>query len=89
MQSAIEELMKGRTVVVVAHRLSTIQRADRIIVLDKGVIVQEGTHAELVQTSGMLGAVLDRLPGPGVSVVLGSGCEGQRRFGGWHWDLWF
>jgi|UniRef100_A0A7S4LBZ6 ATP-binding cassette subfamily B (MDR/TAP) protein 9 len=59
-QSAIEELMKGRTVVVVAHRLSTIQRADRIIVLDKGVIVQEGTHAELVQTSGVYKEMVKR-----------------------------
>ena len=52
-QEAIEELMKNRTVLVIAHRLSTVKKADRIIVLDKGVIVQEGTHKELISTEGL------------------------------------
>lgn len=52
-QEAIEELMKNRTVLVIAHRLSTVKKADRIIVLDKGVIVQEGTHKELISTDGL------------------------------------
>ncbi len=47
-QNALWELMDGRTAVVVAHRLSTIQKMDRIIVLDDGKIVEEGTHKELV-----------------------------------------
>lgn len=47
-QEAIERLMKDRTTLVIAHRLSTIRNADKIIVLDKGKIVQEGKHAELV-----------------------------------------
>lgn len=47
-QDAIEHLMAGRTVLVIAHRLSTIQKADRIVVLDKGHIVEEGPHAELL-----------------------------------------
>ena len=52
-QEALERLMKGRTTFVVAHRLSTIQRADRILVLDKGALVEEGTHAELMERKGL------------------------------------
>ena len=48
----LEEFNKGRTVVVVAHRLSTVRSADKIIVLDKGKIVEEGTHADLTKLKG-------------------------------------
>jgi ATP-binding cassette subfamily B protein len=47
-QDALWKLMEGRTAIVIAHRLSTIQRMDRIIVLDKGTIVEEGSHAQLL-----------------------------------------
>jgi subfamily B ATP-binding cassette protein MsbA len=47
-QAALETLMQGRTSLVIAHRLSTIERADRIIVLQKGEIVETGTHQELL-----------------------------------------
>ncbi|MFH1283237.1 MAG: ABC transporter ATP-binding protein [bacterium] len=50
-QNAIEELMKKRTVFVIAHRLSTIKKADRIIVIDGGKIMQDGSHADLLQSS--------------------------------------
>jgi len=52
-QKAIENLMKGRTVFVIAHRLSTVQNADKIVVIDGGKIVQVGTHADLIKEQGM------------------------------------
>jgi ATP-binding cassette subfamily B protein len=51
-QKAIETMMKGRTSIVIAHRLSTIQHADEIIVLDKGMIVEQGSHKELLNLNG-------------------------------------
>ena len=48
-QSALEDLMKHRTSIVIAHRLSTIRNADQILVLDKGQIVEQGKHHELMQ----------------------------------------
>lgn len=51
-QKAFDEAMKGRTTLVIAHRLSTIEKMDRIIVLDKGKIVEDGTHAELLAKEG-------------------------------------
>ncbi|MBO0911421.1 MAG: ABC transporter ATP-binding protein [Acidobacteria bacterium] len=51
-QSALQNLMAGRTVVVIAHRLSTVRRADRIVVLENGTIVDEGTHLQLMEKLG-------------------------------------
>ena len=45
--------MKSRTSVVIAHRLSTIKNADHIVVLDQGVIIEQGKHAELLQNKGL------------------------------------
>jgi subfamily B ATP-binding cassette protein MsbA len=52
-QEALERLMEQRTTFIIAHRLSTIQKADRILVLDKGRIVEEGTHASLLERGGL------------------------------------
>jgi len=51
-QKAFENLMKGRTTIIIAHRLSTVMNADRIIVIEEGSIIQEGIHAQLIETEG-------------------------------------
>ncbi len=52
-QASLERLMAGRTTLVIAHRLSTVQKADRIIVMDQGRIAEEGTHADLLAQGGL------------------------------------
>jgi ATP-binding cassette, subfamily B, bacterial len=52
-QRALEEVMRNRTTLVIAHRLATVQKADRILVIDKGQIVESGTHASLVAKGGL------------------------------------
>ena len=52
-QEALENLMKGRTSFVIAHRLSTIRNADKIVVIDKGMVTEAGTHSELMNQNGL------------------------------------
>jgi ATP-binding cassette subfamily B protein len=51
-QQALDGLMRGRTSVIIAHRLSTVRRADRIYVIDSGQVIETGTHAELLARDG-------------------------------------
>ena len=58
-QKALDELCKGRTTIVVAHRLSTIKNADEIVVITKGSILEQGTHEELLQRGGLYKRLYD------------------------------
>ena len=51
-QDALQKLMRGRTTLVIAHRLSTIEHADRVVVMDRGQIVEQGTHQDLLLAGG-------------------------------------
>ena len=52
-QQSLKNLMKGKTVLAIAHRLSTLREMDRILVFDKGKIVENGNHEELLQKNGL------------------------------------
>jgi ATP-binding cassette subfamily B protein len=52
-QAALESAMRDRTTLVIAHRLATVQRADRIVVMERGRIVEQGTHAQLSAAGGL------------------------------------
>ncbi len=58
-QSALDELLRGRTSIVIAHRLSTVQNADRIVVVDGGRIVEEGTHDSLMKKGGLYARLVE------------------------------
>lgn len=62
-QAALERVMEGKTVLAIAHRLSTIARMDRIIVLDQGEIVEEGTHSDLLARNGLYAQYWNRQSG--------------------------
>jgi ATP-binding cassette subfamily B multidrug efflux pump len=62
-QSNLDELMQGKTVLAIAHRLSTIAALDRLIVMDQGRIVEQGTHSELVSRGGLYSELWARQSG--------------------------
>ena len=62
-QEALANLMRNRTSIVVAHRLSTVASLDRIVVLDEGKVVEDGTHAQLIESEGRYALLWDRQTG--------------------------
>jgi len=86
-QSALDRLMQGRTTLVLAHRLSSVIGADRILVLDQGRVVESGTHAELITRSGpyrrlmepQIGAATDRSVAAGRAPVAADAAEPEPR----------
>ena len=61
-QESLEKLISDRTTIVIAHRLSTIENADQIVVLDNGLISQQGKHSDLIEEEGIYGALYKNVP---------------------------
>jgi ABC-type multidrug transport system fused ATPase/permease subunit len=83
LQRALETVMEGRTTFVIAHRLSTVNRADLIVVLDKGHIVERGTHTELLAANGAYKRIYDLQlrPRDGASSVVAADGHGAHGTG--------
>jgi ATP-binding cassette, subfamily B, multidrug efflux pump len=77
-QEQLDELMEGRTVIAIAHRLSTICRMDRLVVLDRGRIIEEGAHEQLLAQGGAYAALWRRQSG-GFRVDLPRDLPGRER----------
>jgi hypothetical protein len=82
-QAALDNLMAGRTVLVVAHRLSTIRGADRIIVIQDGAVAEAGTHEQLIAAQGAYSKLVARQMhgGPSSGSLLGATRQGSSSSG--------
>jgi len=69
-RKAMESVMKGRTTFVIAHRLSTLFKADEILVMDEGTIVERGTHASLLEHGGVYRRIYDLQLRPQEEVMM-------------------
>jgi ABC-type multidrug transport system fused ATPase/permease subunit len=76
-QAAMHEAMAGKTVIAIAHRLSTVMDLDRLIVLDRGSIVADGSHSELLRAGGLYAELWHRQSG-GFNPVAPRGAELQQ-----------
>ena len=74
-QDGLNTLMKGRTTFVIAHRLSTIRNADQILVVEDGVIVERGTHAELIARHGRYRTLYEKQYGVAMNRFVNAGEE--------------
>jgi subfamily B ATP-binding cassette protein HlyB/CyaB len=72
-QRNMQSIVKGRTVIIIAHRLSAVRIAHRIVAMDKGRIVEDGTHAELLRLGGRYADLYRRQMGEPPAVAAGGG----------------
>ncbi|SFH02503.1 ATP-binding cassette, subfamily B [Methylobacterium gossipiicola] len=77
-QDALDTISQNRTTLVIAHRLSTVVNADAILVLDKGVIVERGTHGELLEAGGVYAALWSRQREADAALAVLQGVDGER-----------
>jgi ATP-binding cassette subfamily B protein len=78
-QSALEAVSKGRTTLVIAHRLSTIMQADRILVMRHGLVVEEGTHTQLLERKGYYEELYRHSQGKDTELAVSGAGQGARR----------
>jgi ATP-binding cassette, subfamily B, bacterial len=78
-QRALDNLVRGRTTIAIAHRLSTLRKADRLVVMDKGVVVEEGSHDELIEVQGAYWRLYEAQQRQAeAEAVLGGSTEAQK-----------